>query len=582
MTTDPRPEQTAPPAAAPAPAAPEGAELSESAPARPLPRSSYVLILLAGVVSALWLLHRVDQRFLWQDEAMTAVLGERMMRFGQPLAYDGRNLITMDVVGDHEEKVFPPQTVSAEKALEYFKERKDFKKDYTWTGHPWGQFLIVGLSFELLGKSTFSARLPFVLAGVLTVMILAEWMERVFRNRLITLLAIFLLLLNIFWYAHVRQCRYYALSSLFTLTTMRFYWGWLEGNRWSPLGVIVSSWLLFQMDFGAFWPVVGAIFIYSWIDRSKSPALILGVFTTIGLSILPFIFFYSMLDRLKGATVHWLHRLLGEVFQINQYITPLVILAAACALLYTRDFKDSKRIARFVEPIFVLIPLLLVWLAVVIPFPFHRYVVAITPLAAGLTAWTLVAGSQYLWRDPRKAAVLATAGAVLLVVSPILSSPVSAYLPKRIKPIHGIGFFVRPELAFLKSEVFGTNLRDPNRTTYELLKDRLKPGDEVFVNYEDLPMMFYLDAPIRGGVACFRLGERDTPPPRYFVIRRTAQFFPYQWKIIEDLVNRCRLRPIESNIPDTPWGYCPDPMLQYEELGPAKRPALVYECLGWK
>jgi hypothetical protein len=72
-----------------------------------LPWTSYLLILLVGVTATAWLVHRLDHRFLWQDEAMTAVLGERLMKFGRPMGYDGKNLITMDIMGEHEEQAFP-------------------------------------------------------------------------------------------------------------------------------------------------------------------------------------------------------------------------------------------------------------------------------------------------------------------------------------------------------------------------------------------------------------------------------------------------------------------------------------------
>jgi hypothetical protein len=159
---------------------------------------------------------------------------------------------------------------------------------------------------------------------------------------------------------------------------------------------------------------------------------------------------------------------------------------------------------------------------------------------------------------------------------------VSAFLPAKIQPQNGIGFFVRPELAYLKAEVLGTTLIDPNRATIEFLRERLKPGDEVLINYEDMPAMFYLDANIRGGAPCFRVGERTGPPPRFVIIRRTAQFFPYQWKVIEKFVNQCRLRQIKAGIPDTPWGNCPDPFINYVELGKPKEEALVYESTFWK
>ncbi len=547
-----------------------------------LPWTSYLLILLVGVTATAWLVHRLDHRFLWQDEAMTAVLGERLMKFGRPMGYDGKNLITMDIMGEHEEQAFPEQTTSVEKSLAYYVARKDFKADTTWTGHPLGQSLVSGLSTKYLGKSTWSARLPFALAGALAVMVLAEWMERMFRDRSLTLLSVMLLLGNVFWFSHMRQCRYYALTCLFTLLILRTYWGWRQGGRWSSVWFVVASWLMFQCDFGTFFPLMGALFIYSWVDREKLPLENLAVFTIIGLSILPFIFYYEALDRKQPHSVIWFYRFAGELFVLNQYTIPLVFFFAAYWLLYGRPQKPAIEDQRFLLPILIFVPVLVIWVSIIVIFPFYRYIVSLAPLGAGMIALLITRLGGIWFGSTGKGRLAAWVAGMILVISPVISSPISAFLPDRNKPPEGIGFLVRPELAFLYAEHVGSALVDPNQATYEFLHERLKPGDEVLINYEDIPMMFYLDCPIRGGPTCFRVGERQTPPPRYIVLRRTAQFHPYQWREIEKLLNRCRLKKVKTNIPDTPWGNCPDPFIHYVELGPAGDRALVYECLGWK
>jgi len=548
--------------------------------------STVVIVLVVGIVAFAWLTIRLDARYLWQDEAMTAVLGERLMKFGRPLAYDGHNLITVDLQNNQEESAFPGQTVSAEKAVEYFKARGDFKNDTTWIGHPWGQFLLSGVSTHFLGKTTYAARLPFILAAVLTIIILTEWMERVFRNHSMTVIAVLLLLGNVFWFVHVRQCRYYALSSLFVLMSMRCYWSWLEGRLWGAIGMIASTLLLFNSDFGTYWPLMAALFAYAWIDRGRSPAAIMTVFTISGLTMLPFFVFYEIhreiFDRLKASSLSLPLRFLGEVFQINQYVLPVAIIVLAVYLMPKRSEPSFQSERRVLEPILLFAALLAIVQSIVVPFPFHRYIVSLTPLAVIVVAWTLVSGAKRLFSSPMTSAGLAALGALLLIISPIISSPVSVFLPAKIQPQKGIGLIVRPELAYLKAEVIGTSLVDPNRATIEFLRKRMKPGDEVLINYEDMPAMFYLDGNIRGGAPCFRVGERTGPPPRFVVIRRTAQFFPYQWKVVETFVNQCRLKQIKAGIPDTPWGNCPDPMINYVELGSPKDEALVYESTFWK
>ena len=107
---------------------------------RPLDIAAAAAIAVLAGVLLFWGLGR---QYLWQDEAATAVLGERMLRFGKPLGYDGKNLITMDyLTGVEARKELDKITSDARTAIDYYVRRGDFKADTTWTGHPWGQFLL--------------------------------------------------------------------------------------------------------------------------------------------------------------------------------------------------------------------------------------------------------------------------------------------------------------------------------------------------------------------------------------------------------------------------------------------------------
>ena len=51
---------------------------------------------MIGCVAAVLLLWNLTDTYLWQDEANTAVLAVQLLKHGEPLAYDGRNLISDD------------------------------------------------------------------------------------------------------------------------------------------------------------------------------------------------------------------------------------------------------------------------------------------------------------------------------------------------------------------------------------------------------------------------------------------------------------------------------------------------------
>jgi hypothetical protein len=58
----------------------------------------------------------------------------------------------------------------------------------------------------------------------------------------------------------------------------------------------------------------------------------------------------------------------------------------------------------------------------------------------------------------------------------------------------------------------------------EWLQKNAAPSDEILINYEDKPMMFYLPNPIRGGVSAFRVEDDAQTPARFVVLRRSVGF----------------------------------------------------------
>src|SRR5512136_2288684 len=148
------------------------------------------LLLLAGL---LLLLPNLGNIYLWQDEAETALLSQRLGTYGLPLAFDGRNLIRQ-----------APMDIQ-------------YTADYVWVYHPWLPFYWTALSFKLFGATTVAARLPYALAGLGTALLLYYSVRRHFRDQRLAMLSSALLLLCIPFVLHARQCKYFAFAALFTV-----------------------------------------------------------------------------------------------------------------------------------------------------------------------------------------------------------------------------------------------------------------------------------------------------------------------------------------------------------------------------
>jgi hypothetical protein len=213
------------------------------------------------------------------------------------------------------------------------------------------------------------------------------------------------------------------------------------------------------------------------------------------------------------------------------------------------------------------------------PYAFYRYIVQLSPLAAIVTAWLI--GEAVAWADRRFAgrlptSLLATAAAAFLSFCPLISNVVNYPLDPLFKNINiaPTGRFLRPEWKILWEEVFNPPL-DPNRIIVEKLKREALPADEILINYEDIPLMFYLDNPIRGGISCFRVEDSSRIPPRFFVYRRSANFV-FEPPFIREM-NRYMWQRDRSNAPDVIWGNIPEP-----EMRPQLETSLVEDIIFGK
>lgn len=502
-----------------------------------------------GVFAAILLFWGLTDKYLWQDEAATAILADRLMKFGKPLAYDGVNLITVDMFMPEDLATLEQRTHDPKPAIDYFVQRRELKPDTTWKWQPWGQFLVAGASLKLFGHHTLGARLPFALAGLATVLLLYRLTRKYFDSWEIATISTLLLLTNTYWILHARQCRYYALSSLLLVATVAAYLRWQEGKRWEAAWFVGAAWLWFQVDYGTIWPVLGVLLLDSLLTRRRSIRQTATAGAALAAAIAPFIYLYELWGRRMPPVRGKWDIALMNLFNLNEYVLPLLLLVAAAVLVQVRwnTLKAGERHAVSISC--GVVALLVAWVPMVSPDAFLRYVIMVAPLGSLLAGWLLVRVC------PARFAWMAWAGAVLVIVTPLVSLP--GHL---IAAVPGDYYLtgVRDELSTLGTEIFG-NRPDPNRMTVEYLRQHAKPTDEILINYEDLPLAFYLPNAIRGGIPAFRAEDDARTPPRYVVMRRSVDFVHKE--IFEREMNRYRWNEAPVQIPDVIWGNNPDPMM---------------------
>jgi hypothetical protein len=161
---------------------------------------------------------------------------------------------------------------------------------------------------------------------------------------------------------------------------------------------------------------------------------------------------------------------------------------------------------------------------------------------------------------------------VFVVACPLLSNLVPTQLKQVIRRTSPLDLIIRPEWAVLYKEVFAPG-PDPNRLTVEALSRVASSNDEILTNYEDVPLMFYTDYRIRGGIPCFRVEDLSRVPPRFLVYRRSVNFV--HTSVFKREIMRYHWRQIPSDIPDVPWGNIPEPEFRID-VDPSLAPLIIF------
>src|SRR2546426_5834893 len=198
------------------------------------------------ILAAALILPNLDDRYLWDDEAETALLAKNILRFGVPVAWDGASLISQEC-------------------------GTDYDANYLWRQTPWLPIYITAVSFALLDAGTFAARLPFALLGLLSVPSMYLLARRVFGDQGTALVAAASLLLSVPFLLHVRQCRYYSVAIFAAIWILYCFFSLPARRRLAAAGLALAlSVLLHTSHLLFFGTVAGLLFGFLW-SRSTAP-----------------------------------------------------------------------------------------------------------------------------------------------------------------------------------------------------------------------------------------------------------------------------------------------------------------------
>jgi hypothetical protein len=461
------------------------------------------------VVSAsfLLLLNLGNQR-LWQDEAQTALIGRSILSNGVPLGHDGRNSFS--------------QELGAE-----------FGEDHVFKWHPWASFYWLALFFRVFGVSTFTARLPFALLGVASSILVYLLARTLFRRRRVGAAAAMLLVGSVPFLLLAKQCRYY--SPAIFLSVLGLY-GYASGRyRWV---LTPASVLLFYTQNIYFVTLWAAVLVHAVLFRSQRlrelvALSVLGLvlcapwlWFTRGVSyraVYPGVLTTSQFVEFVGP---YLRQVRVYLFEPWVLLAPLVV-AVARAL---RGKPPSGEHRVFWSGISLLLLYVVFSLAVLCALsvaPFFRYLAPVVPALCLLMAMALDS--------------LATLRGALLVAAValvVLRGGLTDYVYEITHDFHG-----------------------PIGAISRYLKRYGNPRDTVAVTYGDLPIKFYTQMRVVGGLTGEDLSPAKTAD--WVIVRKhtiCAKDDAVKRYLTEN-VDRTQYREITLDAPDTPFENREDPAL---------------------
>lgn len=283
-----------------------------------------IFMIIVILVSSILLFGNLGNSYAPIDEANTMILGENTMKYGYPKVWDGEYLVSPFFEGD-------------------------ITSDKVWVSHPWLQFYVTAISFKIFGKTTLAARIPYALAGLLSIIAIYFLAEILSGSKKFAKISMLLLAFNVSFLVYSRQSRYYALTCLFTILTMYMFFAWLKDKRTGHLALfIISSALLFH-SYYPFWVfltlVIGLYGSILFLKGKQYKLLIKFIGSHIILGIITLTWFlyakpHAPLDTGPEFNT-WIKNFTIYFWKLNSWLVPIYTLGII--YLVFRIFTKAKR-----------------------------------------------------------------------------------------------------------------------------------------------------------------------------------------------------------------------------------------------
>ncbi len=429
--------------------------------------------------AALLIFSGLGENVLQTDEGADTFISTTILKSGLPQHSDGTN--TTMLFADVREGLFVYRT--------------------------WVPYYLQAASLALFGNTAFAARLPFALAGVLSVIALYFLALKWSGRKSIAFTAALFLACSVPALLYFRTARYITLPILFTPVLLYCYTQIFERKKWNPWPFTVTAIVYFHTMYVEFAGVILGLLLHSFIHRRAVAA---ETWRKIGLSALvvaafsvpwmAFIFpvfthvaafYHATSDLIDTSAWGWLKHFAAFLFQANNYFFPFILLPFLW-LHSPRHPADPVRLCGIViAAVFATGSLHSI--------PLHQYVAAALPLLFFLLAVVVI---ECL---PGGRLVRSAVAAVLIVsnvlhVAPLLPlkpffSPEARWIRNDVYLNYAARTFQREVSINSSLQRYGRELLHPYRgpldAIVEFLKINGRPGETCYIDNEPEALAFH-------------------------------------------------------------------------------------------
>jgi len=486
------------------------------------------------IIASVLFLGNLDNRYLWQDEAETALIGKTILQDGIPQGYDGKNFFSQEG-------------------------QSSYGTNYIWALDPWLPYYFVAASFKLLGVNTFAARFPFALFGIASVILTYFFVVLLTKDRKTAGMATVLLLMSVSFLLLCRQSRYYSPVAFFSLLSLYGFLMLLEDRKGGSITFVVSTILVFHCNQLFCLTLLATVIGYSLICGRQRLVRIFCLSMIVVFVNLPWILWMSGMRYLDLYSYRFFNKefffiLRQNLYHIHYYIFPVFLLVLPLGKGFVLCSKSKSIKAGFSQAFFFWRNLLLLLLFILLtitalsiasPGPAFRYLTQLIPAFSIISA---IIFRSFIGEYFRTGVVIM---AVLFGAIAYADYQYGMKYPDR-EGIRYLNFF-----DYL--DEITSDYDCPNEGLAKYLNANGKEGDIVAITYGDLPLKFYTKMRVVGGLT----GEDLSPVKEAdWIIIRKHILSNVDRKVAKFIIQNAsgQYRKIVLNYSEMPWGNRPSPL----------------------